>query len=203
MEKGHGNTSMLRPSGNRPSPLPSHLGLELLVGGARVHVDRLGTVQRHQHHIWFRGTKDSRQGNVPLGQRIRGNQLALAAVPFRQHLGRRRASEDAGVDEAGELDVRDVAAGAVDAFEIPDGFGSAVGVSGLGVSGLGVDRKGGKGERKGEGGVFVRGGIALVEETALVSPCQSVSPKSNPPLFTSTPRPPPPFPSSTETTQHL
>lgn len=196
MEKGHGNTSMLRPSGNRPSPLPSHLGLELLVGGARVHVDRLGTVQRHQHHIWFRGTKDSRQGNVPLGQRIRGNQLALAAVPFRQHLGRRRASEDAGVDEAGELDVRDVAAGAVDAFEIPDGFGSAVG-----VSGLGVDRKGERGSEKGRGGVFVRGGIALVEETALVSPCQSVSPKSNPPLFTSTP--PPLFPSSTETTQHL
>lgn len=187
---------MLRPSGNRPSPLPSHLGLELLVGGARVHVDRLGTVQRHQHHIWFKGTKDSRQGNVPLGQRIRGNQLALAAVPFRQHLGRRRASEDAGVDEAGELDVRDVAAGAVDAFEIPDGFGSAVG-----VSGLGVDRKGGKGERKGEGGVFVRGGIALVEETALVSPCQSVSPKSNPPF--SHQHPPPLFPSSTETTQHL
>lgn len=81
--------------------------------------------------------KDSRQRNVPLSQWIRGNQLALAAVPFRQHLGRWRAAQDAGVDEAGELDVRDVPAGAVDAFEVPDGFGSAGGVSGLGVDNRG------------------------------------------------------------------
>lgn len=197
MEKGHGNTSMLRPSGNRPSPLPSHLRLELLVGGARVHVDRLGTVQRHQHHIWFRGTKDSRQGNVPLGQRIRGNQLALAAVPFRQHLGRWRASEDAGVDEAGELDVRDVAAGAVDAFEIPDGFGSAVG-----VSGLGVDRKGGKGERKGKGGgVRTRRDSARRGNRPGVTMSVSQSQVQSAPFHINTP--PPLFPSSTETTQHL
>jgi len=37
------------------------------------------------------------------------------------------------VDEAGELDVRDVAGGGKDAFKVPDGLGSAerVGLSGL------------------------------------------------------------------------
>jgi len=33
------------------------------------------------------------------------------------------------VDEAGELDVGDVAAGAVDALEVPDGLGAGGGVS--------------------------------------------------------------------------
>jgi hypothetical protein len=32
------------------------------------------------------------------------------------------------VDEAGEFDAGDVAGGAVDAFEVPDGFGSEKGV---------------------------------------------------------------------------
>jgi hypothetical protein len=35
------------------------------------------------------------------------------------------------VDEAGELDVGDVAGGAVDAFEVPDGFGSGYIVIGV------------------------------------------------------------------------
>lgn len=33
------------------------------------------------------------------------------------------------MDESGELDTGDVAGGAVDAFEVPDGFGSAIEVS--------------------------------------------------------------------------
>ena len=37
------------------------------------------------------------------------------------------------MDEAGEADARDVAGGAVDAFEVPDGFRSATTVSALAI----------------------------------------------------------------------
>ena len=55
---------------------------------------------------------------------VRGDQLGLARVPLLEHLCGRGASENAWMDEAGKLDVRNVSAGAVDAFKIPDCFGA-------------------------------------------------------------------------------
>ena len=46
----------------------------------------------------------------------------FAGVPGLEDGGRGRAAEDARVDEAGEFDAGDVPGGAVDAFEVPDGF---------------------------------------------------------------------------------
>lgn len=58
---------------------------------------------------------------------LRGrDQLALALIPRREDLGRRRAAQDAWVDESCEFDVRQVSRGAVDAFKVPDGLGSVV-----------------------------------------------------------------------------
>lgn len=50
------------------------------------------------------------------------DELGLAAVPLREDLGAGGTAQDARVDEAGEADVREVARGAEDAFEVPDGF---------------------------------------------------------------------------------
>jgi hypothetical protein len=50
------------------------------------------------------------------------DQAGFALVPGVEDFGRGRAAEDSWVDEAGEFDAGDVAGGAVDAFEVPDGF---------------------------------------------------------------------------------
>jgi hypothetical protein len=52
------------------------------------------------------------------------NQLGLSRIPLLEDPGRRGAAEDSRVDEPGKLDVRNVAARAIDAFEIPDCFGT-------------------------------------------------------------------------------
>ncbi len=64
-----------------------------------------------------------RQSNITI-QLVSSDQLALARVPRVEDLGGGRAAENAWVDEPGELDVWDVPAGAVDAFKVPDGFGT-------------------------------------------------------------------------------
>ena len=51
-----------------------------------------------------------------------GDELAFASVPLCEDLWAGCAPEDAGVDQAGELDTRDVPGGAVDAREVPDCF---------------------------------------------------------------------------------
>lgn len=82
------------------------------------------------------------------------DELALAPVPRLQDLGGRRAAEDARVDEAGELDARDVAGRAVDALEVPDGLGSGAVVSK-------VSRREGLGS--------LRRGVVFVEEASAVA----------------------------------
>ena len=53
------------------------------------------------------------------------DQFAFPSVPLGEDLGRRRTSEDTGMDQAGETDAGDVARGAEDAFEIPNRFRAA------------------------------------------------------------------------------
>ena len=53
---------------------------------------------------------------------VRFDELAFASVPGVEDFGGGSAPEDARVDEAGEADAGDVAGGAVNAFEVPDGF---------------------------------------------------------------------------------
>lgn len=98
--------SMLRPSGDRSRALLADLLRNFVAGRAGVHVDGL----RQMSHL-------------AVGKLVSSHQLALALVPRGQHLGRGRATDDARVDQAGELDAGDVARGGVDAFEVPDGFG--------------------------------------------------------------------------------
>ena len=50
------------------------------------------------------------------------DELAFALVPGSEDLGAGCTAEDARVDEACETDAGDVATGAEDAFEVPDGF---------------------------------------------------------------------------------
>lgn len=54
---------------------------------------------------------------------VLADQLGFALVPGREHFGRRCAAHDTRVNEAWEAHVRDVAGGAEDAFEVPDGLG--------------------------------------------------------------------------------
>lgn len=77
-------------------------------------------------------------------ERCGGDEVGFAGVPGGEDGGGGSAAEDAGVDEPGEADVREVAGGAEDAFEVPDCFG-AVGLAGSQLGGLG-------GFGKGEGG---------------------------------------------------
>lgn len=67
--------------------------------------------------------QNSRQRHITISELVRSNQLRLARIPRLQHLGRRCTPQDARVDEPREFDMGNVSAGAVDALEIPDGFG--------------------------------------------------------------------------------
>lgn len=53
------------------------------------------------------------------------NEVGFAAVPLSEDLGRWSTAEDARVDETGESEMRDMAGGAEDAFEVPDCFGAS------------------------------------------------------------------------------
>lgn len=98
-------STMLRASRDRPRALFTDLFRRLSVGTASVDARR----QRRQRH-----------GAVELVGR---NQLAFTLVPGGQDLRGGGAAKDAGVDEAGKLDVRDVSRGAEDALKVPDGLG--------------------------------------------------------------------------------
>lgn len=97
---------MLRPTRNRARPLLADLLLDVGAGGAGVGVDGL-----------------RRLGDVAL-ELVSGDELALARIPGLEHVGRGRAAQDARVDQARELDVRDVSRGGVDALEVPYSFGA-------------------------------------------------------------------------------
>lgn len=99
-------SSMLRPSGDRSRTLLGHFFSDFLAGRAGVRVDGL----RQMSH-------------VAIGELVGSHQLALTLVPRGQHLGRGSATDDARVDQAGELDAGDVARGGVDALKVPDGLG--------------------------------------------------------------------------------
>lgn len=58
--------------------------------------------------------------------RARGDELAFALVPGCKDFGAGGAAQDAGVDEAGEFDVGDVARAAENAFKVPDGFRAGI-----------------------------------------------------------------------------
>lgn len=53
-----------------------------------------------------------------------GDQFLFPPVPFREDLGGGCTAKDTGMDQTGEFDAGDVTGGAVDAFEVPDRFGS-------------------------------------------------------------------------------
>lgn len=72
------------------------------------------------HILGLRGLGD----NAVVRVRARLDQLAFALVPEREDLCRGRTPEDPWVDEPSEPDAGDVARGAKDAFEVPDGFGA-------------------------------------------------------------------------------
>lgn len=97
---------VLRSTRDSPRPLLADLLLDVGGGDAGVGVEGLG-----------------RLGDVAL-ELVGGDELALARVPGVEHVGRGRAAQDARVDQAGELDVRDVPGRGVDAFEVPDSFGA-------------------------------------------------------------------------------
>jgi hypothetical protein len=52
--------------------------------------------------------------------RVCGNQFAFTTIPFGKDLRRRSASQDAGVDQPGEADVRNVPRRAEDALKVPN-----------------------------------------------------------------------------------
>jgi hypothetical protein len=60
--------------------------------------------------------------NAAVRVRAGFDELAFTLVPGSEDLGARCAAEDTRVDEACETDTGDVATGAEDAFEVPDGF---------------------------------------------------------------------------------
>jgi hypothetical protein len=121
--------AMLRSSRNRPGALLSHFFLDSGVCASGVHT-RL----------------EGRKGDVTV-ELIGGNELPLTLVPCGEDFGRRGAAKDTGVDEAGELDVGDVARRAVDAFKVPNGFCSGITVSKILF--ILVDRQRGEGEGEG------------------------------------------------------
>lgn len=104
--------TMFRTAGDRARALGTDLRDD--IGGCgltSVHVLRLGRLR-----------DDAVEG-------VCTDELAFALVPEGEDVGGGGAAEDAGVDEAGEADVRDVPRGAEDAFEVPDGFCAGLSVS--------------------------------------------------------------------------
>ena len=96
---------MLWPPGHRPCPLPPNLLLHLRARTPRMHALRL----RRQRHI-------------PTQMRTLANQLSLATIPLGQQRGRGRTAQDTRMNEARKAHAGDVARGAEDALEVPDGF---------------------------------------------------------------------------------
>ena len=129
-------SSVLWTSGDCPGAFVANLLLQGGIGTSGVDVQGLGST-------WGRGKlasrqpnlpktqqdrkqKYSRQGNITVRQLVIGNQLGLSRIPSIKNLSRGGTAKDSGVDEAGELDVRDMSTGAKDALEIPDRLGAGV-----------------------------------------------------------------------------
>lgn len=83
--------AVLGAAGDGAGALLADLLLDVGVGGASVHILRLRRLRDYA------------------AAAVHGlDELALAPVPLGQHVGRRRAAEDARVDEASEADAGDV-----------------------------------------------------------------------------------------------
>jgi hypothetical protein len=63
-----------------------------------------------------------RERDVAVEVLVRRDELCLARIPRLEDFGRGRTAEDTGMDQAGEADAGNVAGGAEDTFEVPDGF---------------------------------------------------------------------------------
>lgn len=101
-------TSMLGTSRDSSGPFPANLLPQSSISAANVARLRLR---------W--------KGNNAVHVAALLNKLGFAVVPFFQHLMRWGTSQDARMDQAGELDARDVTRAAVYAFKVPDCLGSA------------------------------------------------------------------------------
>lgn len=53
-----------------------------------------------------------------------GNEFGFTTIPFSEDFRGRRAAKDARVDKAWKAEVWNMAAGAEDAFKVPDSFGA-------------------------------------------------------------------------------
>lgn len=97
---------MFRSARNCPCSFFSDLLFDLI--GAAAGVDR---------------GRQGRKGNDSVFGKCRGlNQFLFAAVPLCEDFRAGCAAKDSGVDQASKLDARYVTRGAVNAFEVPDGF---------------------------------------------------------------------------------
>lgn len=106
-------TTMLGPARHGAGALLA----DLLGRGGVAGTDMYGLGFRRQRHV---------AALEMLDVRALGDQLTLAVVPDLEDFGGRRTAEDSRVDQAGEAYAGDVAGGAVDAFEVPDGLSSVM-----------------------------------------------------------------------------
>jgi hypothetical protein len=104
--------SVFRAAGDRSRALFPHFLFDLRGRASGMHVCGVGRLSNYAVHV-----------------RAGLDKLAFALVPRSEDLGRRRAAEDAGVDEAREADAGDVARGTEDAFKVPYRFCSALFIS--------------------------------------------------------------------------
>ena len=98
--------TMLWAAGYSPRALFAYLFFKLARCGASVDVLRLR---------WLRDDTFEFGG---------ADEVGFATVPLSENLGGGSTAENARVDETREPEVRDMAGGAEDAFEIPDCFGA-------------------------------------------------------------------------------
>jgi len=96
---------MLRPPRDSARAFSANLLLDIARSRASVDVLRIG-----------------RFGNGSAEMGVRGDELGFTRVPGVENFCAGCAAEDTRVDKACEADAGDVAAGAEDAFEVPDSF---------------------------------------------------------------------------------
>lgn len=100
--------AVLRAAGDGPCALFADFVFQLAGCGARVDVLRLG---------WL-GDDALEFGCA--------DEMGFAAVPLGEDFGRGSTAEDAWMDETGESQMRDMAGGAEDAFEVPYCFSAEI-----------------------------------------------------------------------------
>lgn len=52
------------------------------------------------------------------------NQLGFATIPFCQNIRRRCTAQNAGMNESGKLDARNMSGSTVNSLKVPDGLGA-------------------------------------------------------------------------------